>query len=29
MAKRRGGNCGQKDFQKTVGEGPGFLFGAS
>ena len=23
MEKRRGGNGGQKDFQKTEGEGPG------
>ena len=29
MEKRRGGNGGQKDFQKTDGEGPGFLCGAS
>ena len=25
MEKCRGGNCGQKDFHKTEGEGPGFL----
>ena len=29
MEKRRGGNGGQKDFQKTEGEGPGLLCGAS
>ena len=29
MEKRRGGNDGQKDFQKTEGEGPGLLCGAS
>ena len=29
MEKRRGGNGGQKDFQKTEGEGPGFLCGDS
>ena len=31
MEKCRGGNGGQKDFQKTEGEdvGPGFLCGAS
>ena len=29
MEKRRGGNGGQKDFQKTEGEGRGFLCGAS
>ena len=29
MEKGRGGNGGQKDFQKTEGEGPGFLCGAS
>ena len=29
MEKRRGGNGGQKDFQKTEGEGPVFLCGAS
>ena len=29
MAKRRGGNGGQKYFQKTEGEGPGLLCGAS
>ena len=29
MEKRRGGNGGQKDFQNTEGEGPGFLCGAS
>ena len=28
MKKRRGGNDGQKDFQKTEGEGPGLLCGA-
>ena len=25
----RGGNGGEKDFQRTEGEGPGFLCGAS
>ena len=29
MEKRRGGNDGQKDFQKTEVEGPGLLCGAS
>ena len=29
MEKCRGGKHGQKDFQKTEGEGPGFLCGAS
>ena len=29
MEKCRGGNGGQKGFQKTEGEGPGFLCGAS
>ena len=29
MEKCREGNGGQKDFQKTEGEGPGFLCGAS
>ena len=29
MEKRRGGNGGQKDFQKTEEEGPVFLCGAS
>ena len=29
MEKRRGGNGGHKDFQKTEGEGPGFLCDAS
>ena len=29
MEKRRGGNDGQKDFQKTEGQGPGLLSGAS
>ena len=29
MEKCRGGNGGQKDFQKTEGEGPGFMCGAS
>ena len=29
MEKCRGGNGGQKHFQKTEVEGPGFLFGAS
>ena len=29
MDERRGGNDGQKDFQKNVGQGPGFLCGAS
>ena len=29
MEKRRWGNGGQKDFQKTEGEVPGFLCGAS
>ena len=28
MEKRRGGNGGQKDFQKTEGNGSGFLCGA-
>ena len=29
MEKRRGGNGGQNDFQKTEGKGPGFLCDAS
>ena len=28
MEKRRGGDGGQKDFQKIEGEGPGLLCGA-